>query len=194
MAKVYGPDNSNYKDFVPTYEYPILRRQIRRVHEDSNRSLDDFERADLDRPLRFTFINPNPLTMIRSARYRLPVKIAFKDQEGLKLSSEQAREMGFRNRQSKCFRQQRLVLNGMAFYHDSFVDRIEEFTHRYSDKNQQYQLENTGLPICRPRTYTYKTNESLRHDIEQNGAYDLASASEPVVLNYLRRNRQRQLY
>ena len=37
MAKVYGPDNSNYKDFVPTYEYPILRRQIRRVRKHPTR-------------------------------------------------------------------------------------------------------------------------------------------------------------
>ena len=188
MSRVYGPDNSNYKDFVPTYEYPILRRQIRRVQEDTNRSLLSGAAAELDRPLRFTFQNPNPLTMIRSARYRLPLKVKFVDQEGFNLTPDEAQEIGFRNRQSKCFSQQRLMLNGMSFYHDSFVDRIEEFTHRYSDKNQQYQLENRGLPICRPRTYAYRTNDSFAH--QNDYPFDMGSASEPVVQTITKTSQQ----
>ena len=177
MSKVYGSDNSGYKNFEPTYEYPILRRQILSVSEDTNRIVNETANTQLSTPLRFTFQNTNPMTMIRSARYRLPIKVVFKDQEGLGISPEQALEMGVRNRQAKCFRQQKVYLNGMTFYHDSRTDRVEEFTHRYWDKGQQFQLENTGLPIARPRTYQYKTDTSLP---TANASYDVASASNPI--------------
>ena len=78
-----------------------------------------------------------------------------------------------RNRPSKIFKQQRLLLNGMTFYRDSAMDSLEEYTHRYWDRGA-YQLENTGLPLSRPVQFHYKSDTT-------RPTVDLDSACEPVV-------------
>ena len=176
MAKIIGDDNSGYRSFVPTYEYPVERRQVLQVVEDTLRTTG--ADPEFGRPLQFVFQNPNPLTMIRSARYRLPLKVVFKDQDNQNMSRKMALQMAMRNRPSKIFRQQRLLLNGMTFYHDSDQDRVEEFTNRYWDRGTQFQLENTGLPISRPVEFQYKTDTS-RAPSERH--IDLDTASEPII-------------
>ena len=59
MAKIIGSDNSGLRSFTPQYEYPVKRRQILRIAEDTVRPAGDVETADFRRPLHFTFQNPN---------------------------------------------------------------------------------------------------------------------------------------
>ena len=110
MAKILGSD-SEYRGFTPTYEYGIQRRQVLRVLEDTNRLmvggtpavLPADANAEFGRPLHFHWQNPNPMTCVRSARYRLPLQVTFRDQEGKNLSRDKAVKLAMRNRPSKIF-------------------------------------------------------------------------------------------
>ena len=128
-SMIAGEDNRDYRSFRPSYEYPVERRQVLSVAEDSTRvthapaaDAEASAAAEHDpafaRPLHFTVQNPNPMTMIRSCRYRLPLAVTFKDQDGMKLSREAALQIATRNRQSKVFSQQQLLMNGQTFYHE----------------------------------------------------------------------------
>ena len=116
-----GEDNRGYRSFRPTYEYPVERRQVLKVAEDSVRvarpapvgasaSGQAEHDAAFARPLQFTVQNPNPMTMIRSVRYRLPLAVTLLDQDQLPLSREMALQIAMRNRPSKVFRQQQLLM------------------------------------------------------------------------------------
>ena len=100
MSKVLGHDQSGYRSFKPEYEYPVERRQILRVSEDTVRGTGDADATAFERPLRFNWQNPNPTTCIRSAFYRLPLQVTFKDQRGQVPSGRSAAKMAVRNRQS----------------------------------------------------------------------------------------------
>ena len=201
---IAGEDNRDYRSFRPSYEYPVERRQVLSVAEDSTRvthapaaDAEASAAAEHDpafsRPLHFTVQNPNPMTMVRSCRYRLPLAVTFKDQDGKGLSREAALQIATRNRQSKVFRQQQLLMNGQTFYRTNELDRIEEFTNVYWDKGS-FQLENTGPPVSKPLKYAQRTSTArppTHHYMRgisavgsmaaNNVQYDLDTASYPIV-------------
>ena len=177
MSKVLGADQSGYRSFAPEYEIPVDRRQILRVSEDTARGT-GAEGTAFDRPLRFAWTNPNPTTCIRSAFYRLPLSIQFKDQRGKIPSARSAAKMALRNRQSKVFSDQRIVMNGMQFHRDSELDGIEEYTHKWRGPNQEFQLENQGLPASTVREYENTMDQTSFYSTETQ---NLGSASLPQV-------------
>ena len=174
MSKVLGADQSNYRSFAAEYEIPVERRQILRVSEETVRGT-GVAAADFNRPLRFIWTNPNPMTVVRSAFYRLPMQITFRDQRGQIPSSRSAAKMALRNRQSKVFRDQRIIMNGMQFHHDAELDGIEEYTHRWSGPGA-FQLENQGLPVTTVREYENTMDQTMFHALS---IQKLGSASVP---------------
>ena len=176
MSKVLGADQSNYRNFAAEYEIPVERRQVLRVSEETTRGT-GVANTDLSRPLRFIWTNPNPMTVVRSAFYRLPMKITFKDQRDLPPSSRSAAKMALRNRQSKIFRDQRIIMNGMQFHHDAELDGIEEFTHKWSGPGA-FQLENRGLPVSTVREYENTMDQTTFNALT---VQTLGSCSVPVT-------------
>ena len=173
MSIVLGADHDAYQ-FVPSYEIPLQTREIVVVNEDAPRGSGS---TDFTTPMSFMLQNGDPTKMIRSAYVRVPLKAQFFDQGGRVLPTHVLTQLGLRNRPTQCLRDVRCMINGVQFTRTTDLDGIEQFTRRAWDEGP-YQLENTGIPIARPRIYE---KVLAQQDIHSTTWLDLASSAEPVI-------------
>ena len=172
MSVILGKDNNQFSQYVPEYEVPIDSREIVVVSEDVARDAQDFTSS-----MQFVFQNGDPTRMIRSAVIRMPLHAAFRDQEARYIPDDLVHQIGLRNRPSKCFRDVRCLVNGVQYNRSPELDGIEEHTRKCWELGP-YQLENTALPIARPRLY--QTNLA-KQDLTSNAHGDIVSAAHPIV-------------
>ena len=174
MSIVLGADHDAYKQFVPSYEIPLQSREIVVVNEDAPRGSGS---TDFSTTMSFMLQNGDPTKLIRSAVVRVPLKAKFFDQNGHALPTRLLTQIGLRNRPTQCLRDVRCMINGVQFTRLADLDGIEQFTRRAWDEGP-YQLENTGLPIARPRIYEQRL---AQQDVHSTDWLDFSSASDPVV-------------